>query len=227
MLFLSRSFRSSIRILLSAGKFSFSKIESVKALSSTGVTDSFAVFVLSVRLTLTPKASFENILFIILSDGFELLSGLVSGLTSVLELVELLFSGFELSPGVTVVELLLPELELSSGLTTLELLLPELELSSGLTTLELLLPELELSPGLTTLELLLPELELSPGLTTLELLLSELELSPGLTTLELLLSELELFSLSVLCLEYCSKALSKFDFSSLIFSTDFSSSYTF
>ena len=53
---------------MSAGKFNFSRTELAKALSSTGVAESFAAVVLPVKVTLTPEASFENILFIISSD---------------------------------------------------------------------------------------------------------------------------------------------------------------
>ena len=69
---LSRSFKSNILIWLSAGKFNFSRTELAKALSSTGVAESFTAVVLSVKVTLTPEASFENILFIISSDGVTL-----------------------------------------------------------------------------------------------------------------------------------------------------------
>ena len=89
LLSLSRSFKSNILIWLSVVKFNFSRTELAKVLSSTVVAESFAAVVLSVKVTLTPDASSENILFIIFSDGvmlfvlvfpeFELLLGLLSG----------------------------------------------------------------------------------------------------------------------------------------------------
>ena len=266
LLSLSRSFKSNILIWLSVGKFNFSRTELAKALSSTVVAESFAAVVLSVKVTLTPDASSENILFIIFSDGvtlfvlvfpeFELLLGLLSGVGL---FSGLLFPVFSLFPGFTSVELLLALFEelfaLLLAVLPLEISLgfvlsPDpllLELLAGLLSgvglfSGLLFPVFSLFPGFTSVELLLVLFE---ELFTLSLAVLLLELSLGfvLSTAPLLLELLSgllsgaglssglLFpgtvSLSFLCLVYSSNALSMLDFSSKIFSIDFSSSYTF
>ena len=132
--------------------------------------------------------------------------------------------GFVLSPDPLLLELLaglLSGVGLFSGL-----LFPVFSLFPGFTSVELLLVLFE---ELFTLSLAVLLLELSLGfvLSTAPLLL---ELLSGLLSGAGLSSGL-LFpgtvSLSFLCLVYSSNALSMLDFSSKIFSIDFSSSYTF
>ena len=140
--------------------------------------------------------------------------------------------------------MLLLELSLGFVLSTVPLLS---ELLSGLLSgvglfSGLLFPVFSLFPGFTSVELLLVLFE---ELFALSLAVLVLELSLGfvLSTVPLLfelllglLSGVGLFSgllfpgtvsLSSLCLEYSSNALSMLDFSSKILSIDFSSSYTF
>ena len=144
---------------MSAGKFNFSKTELAKALSSTGVAESFAAVVLSVKVTLTPEASFENILFIISSDGVTLLFVLVF---SAFELLLGLFSGAGLFSG-----LLFPVLSLFPGFTSVPalLLVPAFALPSlfGFTSVPALLLVPAFVPALLLVPALVPALLLAPA----------------------------------------------------------------